>query len=214
MIIVITGPQGSGKGEQAKILEKEFGFKHLSTGNIIRDEIKAGTPDGKAIESYVKQGKFTPNEINNRLLERALEKYKDKTIILDGYPRYIEQADHLFKIADVKAMILLKVSDGESMKRMMNRRICTANNKIYIADQVTPQDVEECRKLGGEIIQRNDDQPEPIKKRLDDYKNETTPVIDHFKKHKIPVLEIDGEHPIEEVAAAIKKRVIEAGLDK
>ncbi|MFA6073110.1 MAG: nucleoside monophosphate kinase [Candidatus Woesearchaeota archaeon] len=207
MIIVITGPQGSGKGAQAKILEKEFGFKHMSTGDLLREEVKAGTPDGKEAEDYMKKGLFTPFDLNNRILKTGLEQNKGKTIILDGYPRYMAQAEYLMSITDIKCMILLKVRDEVSIERMINRRMCTANNKIYIANQITPEDINECKNLGGEIIHRPDDQPEAIKKRLLDYHNETIPVVDYFKKKGIPVLEINGEESIEDVDKEIQSKL-------
>jgi len=214
MIIVITGPQGSGKGAQAKLLERDFGFKHMSTGDILREEVKAKTPDGLEADDYMKKGLFTPFDLNNRILKKGLEQNKGKTILLDGYPRYMAQAEYLLSITEIKCMILLKVSDKTSIARMVNRRICTATNKIYIADQITPADIAECKALGGEIIHRIDDQPEAIKKRLLDYHTETIPVIEFFKKKGIPVLEINGEQTIEKVDEDIKKELARIGIEK
>jgi adenylate kinase len=207
MIIVMTGPQGSGKGEQAKILEKEFGYKHMSTGDLLREEVKAGTPLGKEADGYMKRGEFVPFELNNQILKKGLEKNKDKTILLDGYPRYVAQAEFLLTVAEVKCMVLLKVRDEVSIERMGNRRMCTATNKTFVASKVTKEDIEECKKSGGEIIQRIDDQPKAIAKRLSDYHNETEPVIEFFKKKKIPVLEVNGEKTVEEVNVEIKKKL-------
>jgi adenylate kinase len=207
MIIVMTGPQGSGKGEQARLLEKEFDYKHVSTGDLLREEVKAGTPEGKEAEGYMKRGEFVPFELNNIILKKGLEKNKDKTILLDGYPRYIAQAEFLLSVAEVKGMILLKVNNEVSIQRMSNRRMCTATNKTFIASQVTEKDIEECHKEGGEIIQRNDDVPAAIAKGLSDYHNETEPVIEFFKKKHIPILEINGEQSIEEVYAEIKEEL-------
>lgn len=207
MIIVMTGPQGSGKGEQAKLLEKEFGYKHVSTGDLLREEVKAGTPEGKEAEGYMKRGEFVPFELNNKILKKGLEKNKNKTILLDGYPRYITQAEFLLGAGEVKGMILLKVRDEVSIERMGSRRICTANNKIFSASKVTKADIDECKKAGGEIIQRPDDQPAAIAKRLADYHNETEPVVGFFKKKKIPVIEVNGENSIEDVYKDIKKEI-------
>lgn len=207
MIIVMTGPQGSGKGIQAKKLEEEFGYKHVSTGDLLREEVKAGTPDGKEADGYMKRGEFVPFELNNKILKKGLEKNKGKTILLDGYPRYVAQAEFLLSISEVKGMILLKVRDEVSIQRMGDRRICTATNKTLISNQITQKDIDECKKAGGEIIQRPDDQPKAIAKRLSDYHNETVPVIDFFKKKHIPVLEINGEQSIEDVYAEIKKKL-------
>ena len=207
MIIVMTGPQGSGKGVQAKKLEEEFGYKHVSTGDLLREEVKAGTPEGKEADGYMKRGEFVPFELNNKILKKGLEKNKGKTILLDGYPRYVAQAEFLLKVGEVKGMVLLKVKDEVSIRRMADRRICTATNRTYIANQVTNKDIEECKKAGGEIIQRPDDQPAAIAKRLSDYHNETEPVVEFFKKKKIPVIEINGERSIEDVYKDIKKEI-------
>jgi adenylate kinase len=207
MIIVMSGPQGSGKGVQARKLEEEFGYKHMSTGDLLREEVKAGTPDGKEADGYMKRGEFVPFELNNKILKKGLEKNKGMTILLDGYPRYIAQAEFLLKAAEVKGMIVLKVRDEVSVQRMSDRRMCTATNKTYIASQITKADIEECKLAGGEIIQRPDDKPEAIKKRLSDYHNETIPVIDFFKQKHIPVLEVNGEQSIEDVHKDIKKEL-------
>ncbi len=207
MIIVMTGPQGSGKGVQAKKLEEEFGYKHVSTGDLLREEVKAGTPEGKEADGYMKRGEFVPFELNNKILKKGLEKNKGKTILLDGYPRYVAQAEFLLSIGDVKGMVLLKVRDEVSIQRMSDRRLCTATNKTFIASQVTEKDIEECKEAGGEIIQRPDDQPRAIAKRLSDYHNETEPVVEFFKKKKIPVIEINGERSIDDVHKDIKKEL-------
>jgi adenylate kinase len=207
MIIVMTGPQGSGKGEQAKLLEKEFGYKHVSTGDLLREEVKANSPEGKEADGYMKRGEFVPFELNNKILKKGLERNKGKTILLDGYPRYVAQAEFLLSVGEVKAMVLLKVKDEVSIQRMSDRRICTATNKTFIASKVTKEDIAECKKAGGDIIQRPDDQPKAIAKRLDDYHNETEPVIDFFKKKNIPVLEVNGEKSIEDVNVEIKKKL-------
>jgi adenylate kinase len=207
MIIVMSGPQGSGKGVQAKKLEQEFGFKHVSTGDLLREEVKAKTNEGNEADGYMKRGEFVPFELNNKILLKGLEKNKEKTILLDGYPRYIAQAEFLLSTAEVKCMILLKVRDEVSIQRMSDRRICTANNKTFIASKITQYDIEECQNAGGDIIQRPDDKPAAIAKRLDDYHKETIPVVDFFKKKNIPVLEINGEDTIENVYLQIKSEL-------
>lgn len=207
MIIVMTGPQGSGKGVQAKKLEGEFGYKHVSTGDLLREEVKAETPEGNEADNYMKKGEFVPFELNNKILKKGLDRNKGEVILLDGYPRYVAQAEFLLSIAEVKGMILLKVRDEVSIQRMSDRRICTATNKTYIASQVTQKDIDECKKAEGNIIQRPDDVPAAIAKRLSDYHNETEPVVEFFRKKNIPIIEVNGERSIEDVYKDIKKEI-------
>jgi adenylate kinase len=213
MIIVITGPQGCGKGTQADLLEEEHGFRHISMGDVLRDEVAEGTEDGREASDYMKAGDLVPFELNNRILKKALDRYKGKTILLDGYPRSVRQAEHLLKIAKVKCVININISDEVALLRSCNRRICTTTKKIYIVDRITPEDEEECRKAGGEIIQRNDDKPDVMKERLRIYHSQTEPCLWFMKKNNIPVLEINGEKPVDAVArsirTALKKRKIE-----
>jgi adenylate kinase len=212
MIIVITGPQSSGKGTQAQILAKQYGFRHISTGDILRAEVKEGTPEGLEADSYMKNGQLVPFELNNSILKKALDKYKNETILLDGYPRSVEQAEHLLKIAEVKCVVYINISDEIAVQRACNRRICTATNKIYILDKLTEQDYEDCKIAGGEIVQRTDDNPNTIRARLKIYHEQTSPCLKYLEKHKIPVIEVNGERPIPEVDVDVQKELKKMGL--
>ena len=155
----------------------------------------------------MKKGLLVPYDLNNTILKKALDKYKDKTILLDGYPRTLPQVEHLMKIAEVKCVIYINISDEVAVQRACNRRICTATNKIYILDKLTPQDYETCKLAGGEIVQRTDDNPKTIKARLKIYHEQTSPCLSYLEKHKIPVFKINGERPIDAISADVKQEL-------
>lgn len=205
MTFIIMGPQGSGKGTQAKLIAQEFGIEHVSIGDVLRKEVARKTDIGREIHSYMLEGKLIPLEINNEVVRRVIEGRDD--IIIDGYPRNKEQANFLFSHFRILGLIVLDIGEGESVKRLSKRLICSANNKNFIEGEVTEKDIDECRALGGEIIKREDDEPEAIKKRLEIYHKQTEPLINLFKEHNVPVVRINGEMPVDELFAQIKEKV-------
>ena len=202
MTYIIMGPQGSGKGTQAKLIAKEFGLEHVSIGDVLRKEVASGSEIGKIVESYMHEGKLIPLHLNNEVVRKVIEGRDD--IIIDGYPRNLDQAKYLFSHFKIQGLIVLEIGEEESVRRISKRRICTANNKVLIVDQITEKDVEECKKLGGEIIKRDDDQPEAIKKRLQIYHENTEPLISLFKEHNVPVVRVNGERPVDELFEELK----------
>ena len=204
MTYIIMGPQGSGKGTQAKLIAKEYGLEHVSIGDLLRKEVASGSEKGKMLHEYMKQGKLIPLQINNEIIKEVLD--KNKNIILDGYPRNIEQAKFLLEHAEIKAVIVINISEEESIKRLSKRLICTANNKIYVEDQITDQDKEEFESQGGQIIKRDDDKPDAIKKRLEIYNKETKPVVSVLEQ-KTFIVEINGEKPPEQIFEEIKQKL-------
>jgi len=207
MKLVMLGPQGSGKGTQAKMLSKRFNIPHVSTGDIFRENIKNQTELGKEISSYVNSGKLVPSEVTNKVMKNELKKNKyENGYILDGYPRDLSQAEFLDKLDGIDYAVLVDISDNETIKRLSSRRQCTKCGKIYGAVNLE-EGQKECKECGGELIQREDDKPEVIKKRLVEYHNKTQPLID-FYGEKGKLKKINGEQPIEKVnkdiLAAIK----------
>ncbi|MFW6283281.1 MAG: adenylate kinase family protein [Minisyncoccales bacterium] len=205
MTYIIMGPQGSGKGTQADIISKKYGLEHVSIGDLLRAEVASGSETGKIVEKYMREGALIPMHINNAIVKKVLE--KNKNILLDGYPRNREQAEFITQNANPKCVIIININEEESIKRLTKRLICTATNKIYIEDKITEKDREECEAKGGQLIKRDDDKPEAIKKRLEIYNNETKPVIKIFQEQKIPVIEINGEKTIEEITNEITEKL-------
>ncbi len=203
MIMLIMGPQGSGKGTQAGLIAKEYGVRHVSMGDILREEAESETDLGRLLRDYMKEGRLIPDEINDELVRKVVENNKD--LLLDGYPRNLHQAEHLMRIASVDCVIVVNIGDEEAVKRIGKRRICTATKKIFIDDHVTEEDVKECEAAGGKIVQREDDTPEAVRKRLQIFHENTSPLIDFFREKGVRVVSVNGEQMIESVFSDIKK---------
>lgn len=205
--IVIMGPQGSGKGTQAERLEQK-GFTHLAMGDILKDIMRSEDDRADTVREYVENGDLLPDDLNNDILDDAIQSASDD-IILDGYPRDHSQAEHMLKTHDVDHVIDIEISDEEAIRRLKQRRVCTATHKSYSADEITEEDRKACQAHGGEIIQREDDTPEAIQHRLNIYHDKTQPLIDYFQDNDIPVTTVDGEQSKqavhEDIINALKK---------
>jgi adenylate kinase len=200
MNIIILGPQGSGKGTQAKLLSDKFGLTVAEAGRLIR---KASKSDPKISEIINKKGQLIPAEDAFRLIAGFIEK-KDPEVnnfLLDGYPRSIKQYELLKawlkkKNTKIDLVIFLNISGKETVKRLSARRVCEQCGTNYnLITNPPPKGDCEC---GGKLIQREDDKPQAIKKRLAEYKKRTEPVISMFRNEGI-LEEVDGERPIETI---------------
>ena len=205
--IILFGPQGSGKGTQAELIEKEFGIPPVSTGNILRDNINRGTELGKTAKDYIVKGHLVPDSIILGIIENRLKEKDTKNgFLLDGFPRNKVQAEGLAKITDVDAVIEIDVSDKESIKRISGRRTCKCG-AVYHVFYNPPRILEICDKCGSKLFQREDDKEDAIRKRLEIYHSETKPVISFYGEKSI---KINGEQSIEKVfeniLSELKKR--------
>lgn len=205
--LIIFGIQGSGKGTQAKILAKDLGIPHISTGDMLREEAKKNTERGKFIRSLIEKGNLVPDEIITEMLKERLSRPDAKGgVILDGYPRNLNQAKLLDEICEVSKAIYLNISDEEAMERALWRRTCPKCGKIYHLKFSPPKNENLCDECGVALVWREDDKEEAIKIRLAKFHEQTEPLIDFYKKKDI-LVEIDGVGAIEEVARRIKNKV-------
>ena len=196
---IILGPAGSGKGTQAKLLSEKYNIPHISTGVIFREIREQNTELGKKVREFVDNGILVPDEITNELIAKRLDEPDcQKGFVLDGYPRNLEQAEFLDKHKPVYKCIYLEVSDKECIKRMSARRVCSKCKADYNIICIKPKQEGICDKCSGELIHRDDDKPEAIKKRLEIYRKETEPLIDFYEKKGV-LLRINGEQSIEKV---------------
>ncbi len=202
--ICLFGPQGSGKGTQAKRLIAEFGVPHLSTGDIFRKAIAEETELGQKIQEIIKSGQLVPSEVTNAVMkERLLQEDCLNGFVLDGYPRNLNQAEALDGVTSVTHVVVLSIPDEESIRRLSRRRVCVSCGATYHLDFQPPQQEDICDSCGKELQQREDDQPEAIAKRLEIYHAETQPLIARYKDRGI-VSEIDGLGTIDEVWERVK----------
>jgi len=205
MIGLIMGPQGCGKGTQAELIEKEFGIKQVSTGDLFREEREKDTKRGRMVKEIIDAGNLVPDEITNQMVLDALN--NTPNILLDGSPRTLFQAQFVTEHVNVDFVIFLEISEEETVRRLGKRRICSATKKILIEDKITKKDIEECEAAGGEIITRDDDKPQAIIKRLAIYHEKTQPIKKFLREKGIKVFEINGEQSIEDVFADVKKAI-------
>ncbi|CAM3168493.1 adenylate kinase [Streptobacillus ratti] len=193
MNIVLFGPPGAGKGTQAKELIKKFEIPQISTGDILRAAIANQTPLGLEAKKLMDAGNLVGDDIVNGLVEERLkEADTEKGFILDGYPRTVEQAKALDKILEkqeksIEKVIALVVEDDEILKRITGRRVSKKTGKIYHIVYNPPVD-----ENPEDLEQRADDTAEVVKKRLENYKNQTAPVLEYYKEQG-KVSEIQGE---------------------
>ena len=204
MKLILLGAPGAGKGTQADILCKELDIPTISTGNMLRAAIKAGTETGKQAEAYMKAGKLVPDEVIIGVIhDRVAEDDCKNGYILDGVPRTIAQAESLEKAGIVfDDVISIEISDEVIMERMSGRRVCEHCGASYHLVAVPPKQEGICDKCGGKLIQRHDDEPETVKHRLEVYHQETEPLKDFYAKRGL-LKSVENQPTVAETSEAI-----------
>ncbi len=180
MKLVLIGPPGCGKGTQAEKLSKKFGLPHISSGNILRAEVAAGTSFGKKIKSFMDRGEIGPQELITEVVIDHLDKNCPSGFILDGFPRTVYQAEELDKRHSIVAAIYFKLAKKEILKRITGRRTCASCAQVYHIDYNPPKKKGICDTCGGELFQRDDDRKETVENRIKVFETETLPVIEYY----------------------------------
>ena len=208
MKIIMLGAPGAGKGTQAKQIAAKYEIPHISTGDIFRANISNGTELGKKAKTYMDQGLLVPDElVVDLVVDRVQQDDCKKGYILDGFPRTIPQAEALTealkKLGEkVDFAINVEVPDENIVKRMSGRRACVSCGSTYHI-VYNPTKVEGvCDKCGNELILREDDKPETVKKRLDVYHEQTQPLIEYYTNEGV-LVEVDGTKDMKDVFSAI-----------
>jgi len=186
MKMVLMGPPGSGKGTYASRLTVILGVPHISTGDMVREEIKAQTELGKIIKIYSDKGELVPDKIIIGLLAERLRKPDSaKGFILDGFPRTMAQAEALDKISKIDVVINLNVPDEVIIQRLSNRLTCRRCGAVYNRLTLKPKRENVCDLCGGGLYQRDDDKPDVIKERLSVYGRNTELLIEYYRKKRL-----------------------------
>ena len=208
MKIVMLGAPGAGKGTQAKIIAEKYNVPHISTGDIFRANIKEGTELGMKAKTFMDQGALVPDELVVDLVADRLT-WEDAMngFVLDGFPRTIPQAEALTAaLADMGSSldyaINIEVPDENIINRMGGRRACVSCGATYHIVHIPPKSEGKCDKCGSDLILRDDDKPETVKKRLDVYHEQTQPLIDYYNSLGV-LKDVDGTVSMDEVFSSI-----------
>ena len=201
MNIIFLGPPGAGKGTQAQIVCQRLGIPQVSTGDMLRAAIAAGTEMGRKAKEYMDQGQLVPDEVVIGIVkDRLADPDCQKGYILDGFPRTVEQAKALSTFAKIDVAINLDVPDNVLVKRLSGRRVCPLCGAPYHVDRLNGETV--CRADGTPLIQRDDDKAETVLNRLAVYHQKTAPLIDHYREAGL-LKNIGGGLSLEEISEEI-----------
>lgn len=206
MRLVLFGAPGSGKGTQGPFLAEQFGIPQVSTGEILRENVREGTDLGVVAEGYMSAGELVPDDvIINMVTKRVSQPDATNGFILDGFPRTVAQAEAFDQIlhkigAPLNRVIYLKVAPEVLEKRLGGRWTCPRDGRVY--NQAELGDSRVCEEDGAPLEQRDDDQPETIRCRIQVYNDLTVPVLDYYRPQG-KVLEIDGEQTVDEIREQI-----------
>ncbi len=206
MRLILLGAPGAGKGTQAEIISKELKIPTISTGNILRDSMREGTPVGVLAKSYVDAGKLVPDEVIIRIVQERLSLPDcENGYILDGFPRTIPQAEAMEQLGiDIDCALSIEIEDETIVSRMSGRRTCKNCSQTFHIVSNPPKQEGICDFCGGELTIRKDDAPETVKARLQIYHDETEP-LKAFYESRGKLVSIDNQPTIEATTAEIRK---------
>jgi len=199
MNVVLLGPPGVGKGTTASLLSAHYKLPHISTGDVLRENISKKTELGLKAKEFVDAGKLVPDDIVEDMVKPQLVN-ASKGFFLDGYPRNIVQAKTLRAFAELDHVLNLAAPRKVVIERLGGRRICKKCNSIYNIYYVSPKKEGVCDKCGSQLYQRSDETPEVIMERLNVYDEETKPLIDFYRNEDI-LSDIDGTQDVKDVVA-------------
>ena len=199
MKLILLGAPGAGKGTQAQKLVEHYKIPQVSTGDLLRAAVKAGSDLGKEANEYMTSGKLVPDEVVIGLIEERLK--EDDTangFILDGFPRTVPQADKLGEITGIDSVVNIDVDTSILMDRLTGRRTCKECNNMFHMVFNPPKAEGVCDTCGGELYQRADDNEETVKSRLDTYNDNTAPLIDYYRDKGV-LKDVNGQGVIDEI---------------
>jgi adenylate kinase len=201
--LVIFGRQGAGKGTQSVRLSQHYGAPHISTGDMLRAAVANATPIGLEAKSYMDSGRLVPDEVMLGVVDERLSEpdVAAAGFLLDGFPRTVVQAEALGRFATIDVAVDLQVPEDVVLERISSRRVCKSCGRIY-SIEAPPSSGWTCDTCGGEVVQRDDDTPEAVAKRLAAYATDTQPTIDWYQGTGVLVA-VDGLGTPDEVTARL-----------
>lgn len=220
MKLILMGPPGAGKGTLANLLKVSLKVPHISTGDILREEMKKGSQLGKKAKEYIEAGSLVPDEVVTALVDNtfAQDQKLKMGFMLDGFPRTLQQAKDLDNILKKNGLTLDKAIYMESslpviIQRLTGRRICKGCGAVFHIKNRPPKTKGKCDSCGGELTQRADDNEETIKTRMDVYLNNTLPIVEYYKGNK-RLLTLNGDKEAEDLQDQLLEAFNSAGRHK
>jgi adenylate kinase len=208
--VLLLGPQGSGKGTQAKRIQAEYGIPHIATGEMLRAAIDAGSELGRRVKPIVESGRLVPDDLMIELIrERLGEDDAQDGFILDGFPRTVPQAEALEALLveqeqPLDVVLRLSVDQGELVNRLTGRRTCTSCGAVFHVEHSPPQVEGTCDVCGGEIVQREDDREDVVLNRLQVYRSQTEP-LEQFYWERGLLRDVEAVGEVDEISERVLK---------
>ncbi len=213
MVVILLGPPGVGKGTQAVRLADTVGWEHVSTGDLLRAARRAGSELGRKAQAFMDAGELVPDAVILELVRDHLKRVSPEAgIVFDGFPRTPAQAEGLESVLDavsrrVDRVVVLQASDEELVKRLGGRRSCPECGAVFNVHFTAPSVEGKCDRCGGTLVQRADDQPETVRRRLVVYREQTEPLIEWYRRSGATVVSVDAGVSVDEVHKAFRKAV-------